>query len=318
MSKFWLYDPSILLKKDKMLEFWPKEDLNMAEKLNAVTRTILVLTTLGYISTRSFNIIVSGIVTLIVIVALYKTKKNSGLENFDIRKNAKEIKLLTSELTKPTPKNPYMNFMMTDYVDEPNKKPALPSFNEAVERQVNNAVVKNLDPRLFRNIGDAMEFDSFSRNFHTMPNTTNPNDQKAFAEFCYGNMKSCKEGDCFGYINSCPENNYSCKAAYQAEEELDELDEAETELEQEVVGDKEMLSVTELDSVTLDAFNNATSYYSQKSDGLQSSEYKQELAVILDANMTKPEKMKRSTYFKDAINAAGGAFGREKASSVLI
>ena len=56
MSKFWLYDPSILLKKDKMLEFWPKEDLNMAEKLNAVTRTILVLTTLGYISRGRHNV----------------------------------------------------------------------------------------------------------------------------------------------------------------------------------------------------------------------------------------------------------------------
>ena len=33
------------------------------------------------------------------------------------------------------------------------------------------------------------------RNFHSMPNTTIPNGQKAFAEFCYGNMPSCKDGD---------------------------------------------------------------------------------------------------------------------------
>jgi hypothetical protein len=318
MSKFWIYDPSILLKKDKILELWPKENLNMADKLNAVTRTILVMTTLGYLSSRSFNIIVSGIVTLVVIVALYKSKAKNNLENFDIREKAEEIKLLTSTLTKPTPKNPYMNFMMTDYVDEPNKKAALPSFNSAVEKKVNEAVVKNLDPRLFRDIGDAMGFDAFSRNFHTMPNTTNPNDQTAFAEFCYGNMKSCKEGDCFGYINSCPENNYSCKAAYKVDDELEDLDEEETELEQEAVGGGKMLNVTDLDSVTLDAFNNATAFYSQQSDGLQSTNYKKELSVILDANMSKPDKMKRSTYFKQAINTSGGAFGRQKASSVLI
>ena len=33
------------------------------------------------------------------------------------------------------------------------------------------------------------------RNFHSMPNTTIPNNQKGFAEFCYGNMQSCKDGD---------------------------------------------------------------------------------------------------------------------------
>ena len=49
-SKFWLYDPSILLKKEEMMEFWPKEKQSMAEKLNAVTRSILVLTTRIFIN----------------------------------------------------------------------------------------------------------------------------------------------------------------------------------------------------------------------------------------------------------------------------
>jgi len=33
------------------------------------------------------------------------------------------------------------------------------------------------------------------RNFHSMPNTSIPNNQKDFAMFCYGSMKSCKEAD---------------------------------------------------------------------------------------------------------------------------
>jgi hypothetical protein len=39
------------------------------------------------------------------------------------------------------------------------------------------------------------------RSFYTNPNTLVPNDQKAFAEFCYGNMKSCKDGDDVACIN---------------------------------------------------------------------------------------------------------------------
>ena len=30
------------------------------------------------------------------------------------------------------------------------------------------------------------------RNFHTMPNTKIPNEQRRFAEFCYGNMAFVK------------------------------------------------------------------------------------------------------------------------------
>jgi hypothetical protein len=42
------------------------------------------------------------------------------------------------------------------------------------------------------------------RQFHPVANTRIPNDQDAFAKFCYGEMKSCKEGDEFacGRINS--------------------------------------------------------------------------------------------------------------------
>jgi hypothetical protein len=33
------------------------------------------------------------------------------------------------------------------------------------------------------------------RQFYSTANTRVPNNQKAFAQFCYGNMASCKDGD---------------------------------------------------------------------------------------------------------------------------
>ena len=57
-----------------------------------------------------------------------------------------------------------------------------------------NQKAKN-DDRLFKDLGDNLSFQNNMRNFHSMPNTTIPNGQKAFAEFCYGNMPSCKDGD---------------------------------------------------------------------------------------------------------------------------
>lgn len=277
-SKFWLYDPSILLKKEEMLDFWPHENQSMTKKLNAVTRSILILTTLGYLSTKSFNILVSGIITLVVIVALHKTKSQ---ENFDLNtrtKSASEelnnlnINELAKTLTKPTNDNPFMNHMPMDYLDNPNKKPALPLFNNKVKNLADNAAFSHLDPRLFNTLGDAMEYDIFARNFHTMPSTTNPSDQKAFAEFCYGNMKSCKEGDCYGLTKSCNENNYLCKSSY-IEEKGEDKEES----------NKLNIDFTKVDSETLTAFQNLDP---------KSVTYKRDLKILFDPNTSRNQKIR--------------------------
>ena len=299
-SKFWLYDPSILLKKEEMFEFWPHQKQTMSEKLNAISRSILVLTTLGYLSTKSINILISGIVTLVVIVALFKTKEQEGFDfNDRIKKANKElnefnINELTKKLTKPTKENPFMNHMLTDYTKNPEKPPALPVFNSKVKKSVDDAVFSGLDPRLFSSLGDAMEYDSFARNFHTMPVTTNPGDQKAFAEFCYGNMKSCKEGDCFGYTKSCEENNYLCKPAYTYEDESKVLNN-----EEEDSGGALNVDFSSLDAETLTAF--------QQLDPT-SATYETDMTTLLDPNISRANKIKLG------LIKTTNLFGQKKAS----
>ena len=96
-----------------------------------------------------------------------------------------------------------MNVLPTDYTDNPKRKPAAPSYNENIEQEINEAVKSNLDPKLFRNLGDNLTFQHSMRTFNAQPATTIPNDQKSFREFLYGNMKSCKEGD----EMQCTKNN---------------------------------------------------------------------------------------------------------------
>ena len=49
--------------------------------------------------------------------------------------------------------------------------------------------------KLFSDIGDNYGYDFSMRNFYTNPNTTIPNDQGGFANFCFGDMISAKEGN---------------------------------------------------------------------------------------------------------------------------
>ena len=55
----------------------------------------------------------------------------------------------------------------------------------------------NISDKLFKDLGEQYVFEQSLRQFHSNPNTQIVNDQTGFAEFCYGNMVSCKEGNLF-------------------------------------------------------------------------------------------------------------------------
>ena len=61
MSMFWLENPNILLNKNYITEFWPMHNFDLARKLNAITRLIIVMTILGYFFTKSPFIPISSI-----------------------------------------------------------------------------------------------------------------------------------------------------------------------------------------------------------------------------------------------------------------
>ena len=159
---------------------------------------ILILTFLGYLTTKSMKIIMTTAITLVVLVIIYKTQKKKAKESFqNITISDKKIfkKIIDDKFQTPTKQNPLMNVMPTDYRDNPQRKQAAPINNASIEQEVNEAVKKSLDPKLFRNLGDNLTFQHSMRTFNAQPATTIPNNQKAFREFCYGDMKSCKEGD---------------------------------------------------------------------------------------------------------------------------
>jgi hypothetical protein len=97
-----------------------------------------------------------------------------------------------------------MNVLLPEINDNPQRLQAAPAYNKAVEKQINestqNIVKKHfddetIDKKLFKDLGDKFQFEQSMRQFYSTPNTLVPNNQKDFAQFCYGNMASCKDGD---------------------------------------------------------------------------------------------------------------------------
>ena len=108
---------------------------------------------------------------------------------------------IKSSFKHPTKRNPLMNVLLPEIQYDPQRKAAAPAFNPVVEKTINAKVA---DPKLFLDLGDNIAFDASMRNFYSTAATTIPNDQTAFAEFCYGTMPSCRGGD---YLQ-CSKNNY--------------------------------------------------------------------------------------------------------------
>jgi len=216
---FWSDNPNVLFQKDYILEFFPVNTMSYEQKLNAVTRTILILTIVGYIITRNLRImIVSGLTLLsIFILHYYQGKEKKKTEDNKVKEgfanptthylDDNHISIPKDVFMLPKSDNPFSNVLITDYDYNPDKKPAPPSFNSNVNTEILEQAKKlvseanpdqpDIADKLFKGLGEQLVFEQSLRPFTSNPSTTIPNDQGAFADFCYGSMISCKEGNQF-------------------------------------------------------------------------------------------------------------------------
>jgi len=100
-----------------------------------------------------------------------------------------------------------MNVQLTDYREKPNRE-AISKVAEADDPTMKKAIDDAFYSRMFRDVSDVYSTVASERNFYTMPITTIPNDQKAFAEFCYGTPPTCKEGNGFQCMKNADREDY--------------------------------------------------------------------------------------------------------------
>lgn len=224
---FWSDNPNIILNTSYLFEFFPTDSMTYSQKLNAISRLVIVLAIIGFIVTRNIRIIIISAITLFALYLIYghhtKNKNNEkdlegfGLEGFknptlDML-NDMDIPTTSEVFDTPTPENPFSNVLMNDYDYNPNKKPAppiaKPEISDTILTDAKTMVQKmnpgqpNIADKLFRDLGEQFVFEQSLRPFYSTASTTIPNDQAGFADFCYGSMISCKEGNLF----ACARNN---------------------------------------------------------------------------------------------------------------
>jgi hypothetical protein len=222
---FFFNDPAVLFKNPT------KTDDSYPGKINGIARIVIILSVLGYMITFSVKYILIGLITLIGLIILYNSRKK-GLEGMA---NIKKLKrgdfdlllkndipqhlnpgekvilddnsfktLMDKDFYPVTSRNPMGNVLLTDYEDNPNKRPAQPSFNTHVSEEITknikntiqklNPTITNTSQQLYGDLWDQFELDQSNRTFYSNANTKIANDQGAFIKFLYGDLPSGKDG----------------------------------------------------------------------------------------------------------------------------
>jgi hypothetical protein len=168
-------DPKEIFKTSELLNFWPTASQTARERVASTTRFILYATCIIYIINRDVRVFALGILALAI---LYYLMTMNMISDGKLRPTYTDGRVpgpLRGEVTMPTLNNSMGNVLLSDYVDNPDRPAAAwyPSMRAEVQ-----TTWSQIHP--FERQRDA------ERNFYTMPSTTIPNDQAAFAYGAYG------------------------------------------------------------------------------------------------------------------------------------
>jgi hypothetical protein len=219
-TPFWINNPSILFNNEQITELWPTTNMDYEQKLNALTRLIALITLVGYIFSNSTRILVAGVLTIGMIIVLFyarkpKMTKDMLKEGFAVQGNEvtgmfdKSIvnpvtleTIIRDDFKEGNKKNPFGNVLLTESMDDPDRKSAPPAFNPTIDEDITKNVkksiqsmnpgIKNTNKQLYGDLWQNFELDQSNRVFFSTANTRVTNDQGAFSKFLYGNMPSAK------------------------------------------------------------------------------------------------------------------------------
>lgn len=177
----WFDNPTQLFNSKKILDFWPTSEHTANDRVNASTRFIIYMAAALYLIKRDPRLLILGSVIVAILYILYK---DGRIKNTNpIVSPAHEDR---SSCQRPSKDNAMANVLMTDYVDRPDR-PSACDYN-SVQGEVAMLMDNTFpyDAGRSRSPLPAAQKKAAARQFMINPATTIPNDQTAFAEFCYG------------------------------------------------------------------------------------------------------------------------------------
>ena len=168
----WFKDPSVLFSPTTWSHFVPTKNMSTAEALNSVVRFSTYFAAVLFLSTGVSGYILSIPLVMVATIVLYKIFPNGKvLESF-------VSKVSSGKYTMPSSNNPFMNPLLTEIQDNPNRPDAAPVHRADVKAEVYKAFQKTTDLQM--DTTDLFDQTQAMRTFNTLQGATIPNDQEGF------------------------------------------------------------------------------------------------------------------------------------------
>lgn len=178
-EQIWYKDPTILFAKDTWNKFVPTDDMSTAERLNSTVRFSIYFAMLFFLTTGVTTYVMAiPVVMGITILMHYYFPNGTTLEPFKIDLTSKKNR---ESYTMPTSNNPFMNVLLTEIQDNPNRGDAAPVNRRDVKAEIYKNFQKTSD--MYMDTTDLFDQTQAMRTFHTLQSSKIPNDLDGFKKW---------------------------------------------------------------------------------------------------------------------------------------
>lgn len=176
-EQIWYKDPTILFAADTWNKFVPADGMTTAERLNSTVRFAIYFAMLFFLTTGVTTYVLAIPVVMGITVLMYTYFPNgTTLEPFKVT-----TKKSRESYTMPTASNPFMNVLLTEIQDNPNRGDAAPTNRRDVKSEIYKNFQKTSDMHM--DTTDLFDQAQAMRTFHTLQSAKVPNDLDGFKKW---------------------------------------------------------------------------------------------------------------------------------------
>lgn len=202
MENIWYRDPASFVRLDNLPKIIPLQSMTYVQQLNAVMRFSIYFSLIMFFVKQNILVWYFALFIAFLTIFMYEFySKNTNMQ----KELYNKINVMYDEhkdkfCSLPSQNNPFMNVLMNEYSEFPNRPEACDINNSKVRKQAE----KFFDHNVYKDVDDIWSRKSSSRNWHTVPSSQIPNDRESFQSWLYKTGKTCKEGN----GNECYTNLY--------------------------------------------------------------------------------------------------------------
>ena len=191
-DEFWIYDPAILVRADRLVEFYPTVDMSSGEKLNSICRFLLYS---GIIITgvkrKAWPLAVA--LALMVTTSLMYEKEGTVMEGM----SKQRVKINNiNENYEDTPRDTYefVPLCRSSSQDNPFANPLPTDYDDANKIKVESCNDKNFE---MKKVNSNDPYGKELDRWYTIPGSSIPNNRRL--SDLEDNCKSGNQAACTGY-----------------------------------------------------------------------------------------------------------------------